>query len=163
MDQKTIMDGLMKALANGNGSLDDLDNLLKRAQQDIAEAKEEQKKQEEAQKLGDYIAAMATRILNDDITDDDCAYVVNSWMRKNGYGGKGLTGKDMREIFEDASKGEKKVQDSLDKALEDLAKSLSDWGKSLGIGQKPAAKTVKVDTKDPDRVIDEFLKNFGLK
>lgn len=40
MDQKAIMEGLTRALSQGTGDLDDLENLLKRAQADIEVARQ---------------------------------------------------------------------------------------------------------------------------
>ena len=159
MDQKTIVDGLQKALANGSGTLDDLENLLNRAKQDIAKAKEEQEK--EIKVRGLKVAEMANRILEDKTTDDDCAYVINSWMRAKGIPGKGLTGKDLAEIFANDKAASDKIEKDLNRALDELANSVADWAKALGVKyDKPKTQPKK---EDPNAVIDDFLKSFGLR
>lgn len=174
MDQKTIMDALQKALANGSGTLDDLEGLLKRAQEDVTKAKEEEKarKAVAAQKRGEEIAAIANRLLEEKPTDDDCAYMVNAWMKAHGYDGDKLTGKDLNDIFINTETASKKIQKDLDTAINELADSLVDWAKALGIDvekatvdTKPATKPAPKSTKDidADDVIDDFLKSFGLR
>ena len=174
MDQKTIMDALQKALAKGSGSLDDLDNLLKRAQADIAQAKREEKEAKEKAETarGAQIADIATRLVQNKITDEDCAFVLNAWMKQHGYTGEDLTGKDLNDIFINTEAASKKVQKDLDTAINELADSLVDWAKALGIDvekatvdTKPAAKPAPKSTKDidADDVIDDFLKKFGLR
>ena len=143
MDQKTIIDALQKSLDKGSGTLDDLDNLLKRAQQDIAKAKEEEKAKQEKEKKaqGLKIAEMANRILEDKTTDDDCAYVINSWMRAKGIPGRGLTGKDLAEIFTNDKAASDKIEKDLDRAINELAESVEEWAKALGVKYEKKKKT----------------------
>lgn len=169
MDQKTIIEALQKALADGSGTLDDLDNLLKRAQTDVAKAKDEEKAakakaEAEKRQAGQRIAELANRLLEGKPTDDDCALVVNTWMKSRGIDGN-LTGKDLDEIFTKSNAVSEKMTADLDKAVDDLAKSIKDWCDTLGIKvdvktPKPAAKPKK---EDPNDVIDDFLKTFGLR
>lgn len=169
MDQKTIIEALQKALADGSGTLDDLDNLLKRAQTDIAKAKDEEKAaktkaEAEKRQTGQRIAELANRLLEGQPTDDDCALVVNTWMQSRGIDGK-LTGKDLDEIFTKSDAASKKMTADLDKALDDLAKNIKEWCDALDIKvdvrtPKSAAKPKK---EDPNDVIDDFLKTFGLR
>ena len=53
MDKNTIVTGLIHALENGQGELEDLEKLLQRAQKDIVTAKEEEEKRKEAADLRD--------------------------------------------------------------------------------------------------------------
>lgn len=170
MDQKTIIEALQKALADGSGTLDDLDNLLKRAQTDVAKAKDEEKAakakaEAEKRQAGQRIAELANRLLEGKPTDDDCALVVNAWMKSRGINGN-LTGKDLDEIFTKSNAASEKMTADLDKALDDLAKSVKEWCDTLGIKadvrtSKPAAKPQKKE--DPNDVIDDFLRTFGLR
>ena len=178
MDQKTIVDGLLKALANGSGTLDNLDELLDRAKNDIATAKQEeieaQKKaaaekeaQAKAQARGKMVADLATRVLHDETTDKDCAYVINSWARKNGFKDAGFTAQDMREIFESVQSTRKetdKVVKEFEDILSEFCKSLESFDDKHNMpkyeGKKPAAMSKK---NDPEDVIDNFLKTFGLR
>ena len=163
MDQKTITDALRKALVNGSGTLDDLDALLKRAQEDIVKAKEEQKAAAAAaeQKRGKEIAELANRLLEGKITDDDAAYVINAWMRANGYTGDGLSGKDLHTVFDD-TRDMNKLNRDFNAALDSLANSFTDFAKTLGIDPNRDYKNKK-PTQDPDDVINNFLEKFGLK
>ena len=171
MDQKTIMDALQKALANGSGTLDDLEGLLKRAQEDVTKAKEEEKARKvvAAQKRGEEIAAIANRLLEEKPTDDDCAYMVNAWMKAHGYDGDKLTGKDLAEIFANQNAAAEKISKDLDKAIDELCNSVADWAKALGVeydnNKKYDYKKKPESKKDPsaDDVIDDFLKSFGLR
>lgn len=165
MDQTIIIDALQKALAKGSGSLDDLDSLLKRAQADVARAKEEEKAAREAaaKKRGQEIADLANRLLENKITDDDCAFVMNTWLAAKGYAGALFTGADLKEMFvkgETAAK-EDYINTSLEKALNDLVNDIGEWSKTWKNtynNKKPAPKA-----ESADEVIDNFLKSFGLK
>ena len=175
MDQKTIVDGLLKALANGSGTLDNLDELLDRAKDDIAVAKQEEKKaaaekeaQAQAQARGKLVADLATRVLHDETTDEDCAYVINSWARKNGLKGDGFTGKELREVAEEIKNTRKqtdKVMTEFEEIIEAFCQTLESFGDKHDMpryeGKKPEKKPVKKD--NPEDVIDNFLKSFGLR
>lgn len=170
MDQKTIVDGLLKALANGSGTLDNLDELLDRAKDDIAAAKQEEKKaaaekEAQAQARGKLVADLATRVLHDETTDEDCAYVINSWARKNGLKGDGFTGKELREVAEDiknARKQTNKVMSEFEEIIEAFCQTLASFGDKYDMpryeGKKPEKKK-----DNPEDVIDNFLKSFGLR
>ena len=172
MNQSTIIEALQKALANGSGSLDDLENLLKRAQNDVAKAKDEEKQAKEkaeAEKKarGLKIADLANRILEGKTTDDDCAYVINSWMKARGIKGE-LTGKDLNEIFTNCDAAANKVTEDINKAIDDVVNSLADLAGYLDVdlnkNKKNAAAKPKAKPADkPEDVIDSFLKSFGLR
>lgn len=161
MDQKTIIDALQKALTGGQGSLDDLDNLLTRAKEDIAKAKQEAA--EAARKAeadrGNKIAEIATNMLNREITDDDMAFVMNTYFAQNKLDTV-WNAKNVRELITDCTalnqrKSTRTVQisDSLTSLLDEIIKDLSG----------DAKPTVKKTTKDdPDATIRNFLKSFGL-
>lgn len=170
MDQKTIVDGLLKALANGSGTLDNLDELLDRAKDDIAAAKQEEKKaaaekEAQAQARGKLVADLATRVLHDETTDEDCAYVINSWARKNGLNGDGFTGKELREVAEEIKNTRKqtsKVMSEFEEIIEAFCQTLESFGDKHDMpryeGKKPEKKEY-----NPEDVIDNFLKSFGLR
>ena len=163
MDQNTIIEALQKALDKGSGNLDDLENLLKRAQQDIQKAKDEEKARQEAaaKKRGEEIAALANRLLNDKITDDDAAAVLNTWLRGRGVQGKGLTGKDLAEIFDNADEKINKVNEDLAAAWKDLENSVKAFCDGLNVDKNKKCNCKK--DPDPNKVIDDFLKSFGLR
>ena len=158
MDQKKIIEALQKALAQGSGDLDDLENLLNRAQADItkekARLKEEQEKAEAAK--GEYVAALATRLLNGKITDEDCAYVLSAWGRINGLESE-ITAKDLR----DTANTVLNVKQQSNTIMDELNKIMNDWNKILN-DTKPKQEDKKT-CKDCDDVIDNFLKSFGLR
>lgn len=174
MEQNNIIEALQKALAKGSGSLDDLDNLLDRAKSDIAKAKEAEaaaaaakKAAEEKEKAerGQKVADMANRILHNEITDDDCAYVINRWAKKNGLEGDGFTGKDLREIvkaIKDARNETNKIVKELDDMVNAFCKTLEDWGDTYSMPRPELKKPVN-NKKEPEDVIDRFLKDFGLR
>lgn len=158
MDQKKIIEALQKALAQGSGDLDDLENLLNRAQADItkekARLKEEQEKAEAAK--GEYVAALATRLLNGKITDEDCAYVLNAWGKVNGLKCD-LTAKGLRDTVDSITE----AQDASDAIVKQLNDIMNDWNKFMN--DSKVKKTEKKTCKDCDDVIDNFLKSFGLR
>lgn len=168
MDQKTIVDALQKALAKGSGDLGDLENLLKRAQQDVIKAREEAriKEEEEKKARGKQIADLANRLLEDEVTDDDCAYVINSWAKKNGLQGKGFTGKELRDIVNsilDARKEGGKVMKELDDMINAFCNTLEKWGDSYNMPHADVKKPQIDNNKDPEDVINKFLKSFGIR
>lgn len=161
MDQKTIIDALQKALTGGQGSLDDLDNLLTRAKEDIAKAKQEQAaaaRKAEAER-GSKIAEIATNMLNREISDADMAYVMNIYFEQNKLDAV-WNAKNVRELITECTavnqrKNARTVQisDSLTSLLDEIIKDLAGDTKT----------STKKDTKDdPDATIRNFLKNFGL-
>lgn len=169
MEQNTIIEALVKALTKGSGSLDDLENLLNRAQKDVAAAKEEQKRQEaEANaKRGAYVAELATRLLNDEITDDDCAFVMNAWLRTHGIKRADFKSSDLKEIMSESKETAVNtfIDEDLPKVLQDLANDIRSWTENLAkdCNRKPEKKPVKKDPTDADSVINDFLKSFGLR
>lgn len=161
MNQKTITDALLKALANGSGSLDDLDNLLKRAREDVEKAKEAEKNA--AATRAKNIADLANRLLNNEITDEDAAFVLNAWLAKKGHKGSPFTAKDLNEIFDSAEEAATTLNHDLNKALQDLTNDINEWCKNLGAQYDKNKKPVEKKPEDPDDVINNFLEKFGLK
>jgi len=162
MDQKTIIEALQKALADGTGSFDDLYNLLEHAQEDIAEAKAaEAKAKEEAERkraqYGVKVAELANRMIDDELTDDDCAMVLNAWFKAHGIKNAGFTGDQLKEIF---IVGEKQAKD-ITKFAQDICTVVDTLNKNWKVQATP--KTEKKKETDPSDVIDNFLKSFGLR
>jgi cellobiose-specific phosphotransferase system component IIA len=184
MTQDKIIEGLQKALAGGSGSLDDLDNLMNRVKQDIATAKKEQEEAEkkakadaEARKAarGTEIAHIATRLLNEELTDADMALVMNVFFKQHGLQTT-WTEKNIHELMVDCGQ---KV-DELNVKAKQAVNELADLFESL-FGVKIDTDKVKTETKkegntttvkaeykqpkeskDPDDVIRKFLSDFGL-
>lgn len=158
MTQDKIIDGLLKALQNGKGDLDELDKLLDRAKTDIAAAKEaERKAQEEAMaKRGQNIAEMATRYLNDELTAEDTANVMNSF-----FGSRGVKVKFTPDELEQMAKpvDAKVLNAELDKAIDDFISLFADLG-NKSKKSKPAAKPAP--DRSADDVIADFLRKAGL-
>ena len=184
MDQNTIVKGLREALTNASGSLDDLNALLKKAQEDVAQAKKDEAAAKEKAKAdrGNKVAQLATRLLNSELTDDDMAFVMNTF-----YAQKGL-----QPVWDAAGIGvltasSTKAADDLDQKTEKVVDELADFfekwlgveidrdkvktetkvnknGSSVKAEYRAVADGTKVDKnkKDPDDVIRKFLQDFGL-
>ena len=161
MDQNTIIEALQKALAKGSGDLDDLNNLLARAQADIVRAKEEQKKQkaEAEKKRGEDIAALANRLLNNATTAADCAYVLNTWRKINNVGGMDFTEDDINSVAE-ISKHAKDFEDAIVELAETILEKPAEQTKSKS---KCKVTIEQPKTESADDIIDKFLKSFGLR
>lgn len=168
MDQSTIIDALQKALSKGSGSLDDLENLLKRAQEDITQAKKdaEAAKEKEMAVRGAKVADLATRLLNSETTDDDCAFVMNTWLAAKGYKGAAFTAKEIGDMFNKCEKNavDDYINKDLNKAIHDVVNDLNKWVLSFQAAQDTNKKS-KPEPKpqSPDAVLDDFLKHFGLR
>lgn len=160
MDQKTIMEGLSRALAQGSGDLNDLENLLKRVQQDIekakAEAAEEEAKRkalaeaEEARKRaeakqGQKIAQFANRLLDNKPTADDVAFVFETYLKSQGI--------NLRVTGDAIEAG----VNALDTSINSLVKWFNDFLDLEDDKDKAAADAT------PDEKIDRFLRNMGLR
>ena len=148
--QKEIMNALLGALEKGEGSLSDLEALMDRVKKDIAEAKAEEKtrKEKEAADLkarGDKIAAMATRVLNDQATEADVALVMESYMHNLGLKDAKITAKDVQNA--------KEAADRASSAFDVVLEALHDV---FGTDPKPKAQS----TKNADDVLNEFLKTL---
>lgn len=154
MTQDKIIDGLLKALQNGKGDLDELEELLDRAKTDVAEAKEtERKAKEEARnKRGQDIAEMATRYLNDQLTAADVANVLNAF-----FGSRGVKVKFTPNDLEQMAKliDTDAISDELNKAIDDFI-SLFTGFTDKSKRSKPAAD------RSADDVIADFLRKAGL-
>ena len=164
MDQKSIISALQKALSNGSGSLDDLENLLKRAQEDIQDAKAAQKEAEEKAKAarGNQIAELATRLINGETTADDAAFVLNAWTAAEGYACK-FNDKDLKMIISNAEDAGKKVTHEFEDIIDTFCDALLKFGDKYGMEKPKVEKPKKSKTVDADDVIDDFLKSFGLR
>ena len=148
--QKEIMNALLGALEKGDGDLSDLEALMDRVKKDIAEAKAEEKarKEKEAADLkarGDKIAAMATRVLNDQATEADVALVMESYMHNLGMKDAKISAKDVQSA--------KEAADRASSALDVMLDALSDV---FGTDSKPKTQS----TKNADDVLNEFLKTL---
>lgn len=175
MNKDTIITGLMRALENGNGNLDDLNALLDRVKIDIATVKREEeeaeqkrqaeierkhreemehKRQEEERAQG--IAALATRLLNNELTSDDVAMVLNSFFNSKGETIK-FNSKDIDEMVG--------MSHELNNTISNFAKTLSDIFDTitdLNDNKKIEDKKSAVKSSD-DEVIDNFLKKLGIR
>ena len=184
MTQDKIIEGLQKALAGGSGSLDDLDNLMNRVKQDIATAKREQeeaekkaKEEAEARKTarGTEIAHIATRLLNEELTDADMALVMNVFFKQHGLQTT-WTEKNIHELMIDCGEKIDELSAKTKQAVNELADLFEDlFGIKIDTskvkteakkeGNKAEYKTENkkpAASKDPDDVIRKFLKDFGL-
>lgn len=186
MDQNKIIEGLQKALANGTGDLDDLDALLVKAREDIeatkkaeaeakAAAEAKAKKDREEAERGQRIAQMATRMINGELSNADVAMVLNQAFKQADMP-EVWTGESVHELLqqckdtEPTKKVEKpvlkkeRVNEAVD-ALDELAKALADLFHIDTKDIKGAKINVRENgkpAKDPDAVINKFLKDFGL-
>lgn len=158
MDQKTIMEGLSRALAQGSGDLNDLENLLKRVQQDIEKAKaeeeeakrkaaaeaEEARKRAEA-KRGQEIAQLANRLLDNKPTAGDVAFVLEAYLKNHGIN---------IHVTSDAVEA---GANTLDTSINNLVGWFNDFLDSNNSKDKVMAEAT------PDERIDRFLRNMGLR
>lgn len=168
MDQKTIIEGLQKALANGSGTLDDLETLLNRAKADILVAKEAEAEAKEKAKAarGKKVADIANRILNEETTDEDMALIMNGWLAAKGYKGCDFSAESLRNMFEEGERAAKKdwFNKDINKAIDDIVDSVGKWTAAYKEYQNgKCVKNEKVTSDDPDDVIAKFLKSFGLR
>ena len=161
MDQKTIMEGLSRALAQGSGDLNDLENLLKRVQQDIEKAKaeeeeakrkaaaeaEEARKRAEA-KRGEKIAQFANRLLGGKPTSDDVAFVLETYLKSQGVN---------IHVTGDAVEAGVKASNALDSSINNFVKWFGDFFDYDNSKDKVMADAT------PDEKIDRFLRNMGLR
>ena len=149
--QKEIMNALLGALEKGEGDLADLEALMDRVKKDIAEAKAEEavRKEKEAAELkarGEKIAEMATRVLNDKVTEADVALVMESYMHNLGMKDAKISAKDVQNAKEAA-----------DRALGSLDTVLDALNDAFGLGFLPKEQPNK---KSADDVLNEFLKTI---
>lgn len=149
MDLNTIVDALQKTLANGNGSLDDLDSLMDRVKNDIAKAKEEEaaaakrKAEQERQKFAERVTDVANHLLHDQLTDDDVALVLQVYFKQKGIDAE-VSGKDIAESIV--------FGQNLNKHISDFTKALD----SLFNDKEPKDKAHSADD-----TIQDFLKAHG--
>ena len=142
MDQKMIMEGLTRALAQGTGDLNDLENLLKRAQADIevarqeeakAKAEAEERAKKDKVKRANDVAAMANRVIEGHPSADDVALVLQAYLNDSI--------KDAHEVS--AQFGQ-------------LMKQMN----NLLFNTKPKSEPVKTN---PEDAIDKFLRDMGIR
>lgn len=166
MDQKTILSALQNALEHGTGSLDDLSNLLSRAQADVEKAKKEQEEadriaRENAEKAklarGQQIAELATRLLEGQPSDEDVAMVLQTYLNSKGIEAE-VSAKSIADSIQ--------AQQELDKNLNELFGGLKELFEALGGNEKPACQTARRPAARPktdDDTIDSFLRGLGLR
>lgn len=166
MDQNTILTGLKHALDKGSGSLDDLNELLKRAQADVEQAKKEQAeaerkaKEAETLKRGQVIAEMATRVLDGEPTAEDVAMVLGTYLKHEGI--------DVEVTAESVIESVKNSKE-LDAHLEELGDAIAElFNTFAGVvrdnSNKPCEKKVTKSYKeDADAALDSFLRDLGLR
>jgi len=166
MDQNTILTGLKHALDKGSGSLDDLNELLKRAQADVEQAKKEQAeaerkaKEAETLKRGQVIAEMATRVLDGEPTAEDVAMVLGTYLKHEGI--------DVEVTAESVIESGKNSKE-LDAHLEELGDAIAElFNTFAGVvrdnSNKPCEKKVTKSYKeDADAALDSFLRDLGLR
>lgn len=162
MDQKTILSALQNALEHGTGSLDDLSNLLARAQADIEKVKKEQEEAErvarenaEKAKLarGQQIAELATRLLEGKPSDEDVALVMQTYLNSKGIDAE-ITAQSIAESVQ--------AQQELDKNINELFGGLKELFEALENHKEPERKPA-VKPKTEDDTIDSFLRGLGLR
>ena len=149
--KQEIIERLIASLENGNGDLADLDELMDKAKEDIAAAKqaeadEKARKEAEFTKRGEEIAEMATRVLNDKATEADVAMVMESYMHSIGL-------KDAK-VSPDEVRSAKEAAEKASSALGTLIDLIGDLGDVKDI------KVHKVEKKSADDVLRDFLKNI---
>lgn len=143
-----IVKALTGALEQGEGDLDDLDSLLTKVKADIVAAKkaeEEAKKEEEAAliKRGEAIAAMATRVLENKVTDDDVAMVMEAYLKGKGFKNLKISGAEVAEAMT---------------AALDMQKHLDEFVHALGDFFSNPKKEEKSQTADD--ILRDFLKHI---
>ena len=162
MDQKTILSALQNALEHGTGSLDDLSNLLARAQADIEKVKKEQEEAErvarenaEKAKLarGQQIAELATRLLEGKPSDEDVALVMQTYLNSKGIDAE-ITAQSIAESVQ--------AQQELDKNINELFGGLKELFEALENHKEPERKPAAKPKTDDD-TIDSFLRGLGLR
>ena len=152
MDQKAIIEGLTRALSQGTGDLDDLENLLKRAQADIEVARQEEAKakaeaEERAKiKRANDIAAMANHVLEGHPTADDVALVLQAYLNDNGIN---------IQVNAEA------VADSV-KSANEVSMRFSTLMKQMDNLFNTKAKS-ETEKMSPEDAIDKFLRDMGIR
>lgn len=168
MNQKTIVEALQKALTHGEGSLDDLDTLLKRAQEDIvtakkeieeaaAKAKAEQQKKETARAA--KCAEIATRLLNRKLTAADMTFIYNTWGAQNGLGDEVLTEEEFQRTWDDSVAMTENTDELTSKIADEIINIVKSLFTFKGEDQKPVEKK---ERDNADLVLQEFLKKNKL-
>lgn len=183
MDKDTITKALKQALEGGSGNLDDLDKLLDKVKADVAQAKkdeevaaarakaeQEQKEKEAARnQRGEAIAALAQRMLDGKLTDDDVAEVIKAYFAQKGEKVE-IKGKDIAEGYkaicefksslDNLMMNDKHIFKRMDKMFDDLF--------NLHFLPEPEAKKENTKPKaqpkgdDIDQIINDFLRRNGL-
>lgn len=152
MDQKAIMEGLTRALSQGTGDLDDLENLLKRAQADIevarqeeAKAKAEAEKRAKIKRAND-ITAMANHVLEGHPTADDVALVLQAYLNDNG-----INIQVSAEVVADSVKSANEVSMRFDTLMKQMNNLFNTKAKS------------EPEKMSPEDAIDKFLRDMGIR
>ena len=157
--QNDIITSLITALQNGEGGLDDLENLLDRVKSDVADAKkaeaeaaEKAKAQKEAEfaKRGQEIANMATRVLEDKATSADVAMVFEAFLKAQGHKDVKVSAKDIEESMNAA--------DEMAKHIEDVFSTIGDiFGIKPEVNKETVVKAKPAQKVDADEVLRKFL------
>lgn len=156
MDQKMIMEGLTRALAQGTGDLNDLENLLKRAQADIevarqeeakAKAEAEERAKKDKVKRANDVAAMANRVIEGHPSADDVALVLQAYLNDNGINIQ-VTAESVADSIKDAHE----VSAQFDQLMKQM--------NNLLFNTKPKSEPVKMS---PEDAIDKFLRDMGIR
>ena len=156
MDQKMIMEGLTRALAQGTGDLNDLENLLKRAQADIevarqeeakAKAEAEERAKKDKVKRANDVAAMANRVIEGHPSADDVALVLQAYLNDNGINIQ-VTAESVADSIKDAHE--------VSAQFGQLMKQMN----NLLFNTKPKSEPVKTN---PEDAIDKFLRDMGIR
>ena len=178
MEKAKIVEALQAALAKGNGSLDDLSDLLKRAQNDIEAAKKAEAEAAERAKTkrGEDVAKIATRLLNSELTDDDMAFIMNVFFEQHNLNPL-WTAKGINRLITDC---DDKVSEAAKEAKQAVTGLCDFFNSVFGMDLDPDKLNIQVEKdlrpkpkcdckktpdnnkKDPDDVINDFLKKFGL-
>jgi len=166
MNQETIITGLLHALNNGQGGLDDLAELLNKAQKDIDQAKAEEAARKEAErraaeearkKKAQACADLATRTLNDKATAEDVAMVLNAFCVANGMP-QVATADMVNAIMNDDKGDDSDIPENLRKGIDAFLSALCELVVDACLTEEK-----KVATDDPDMKLDNFLKNLGIR
>lgn len=166
MDQNTILTGLKHALDKGSGSLDDLNELLKRAQADIEQAKKEQAeaerkaKEAETLKRGQIIAEMATRVLEGAPTAEDVAMVLGAYLKH-----EGIDTEVTAESVVESVKNSRELSNSLEELGDAIVELFETFAGAINSKENKNAekKPVKSHKEDADAALDSFLHDLGLR
>ena len=162
MDQKTIIKALKRALDNGEGDLDDLENLLNRAHADIAtvRAEEQKRKQQQEDARVAAITDLANRLLDNKTTSADVALVYNGYLTAQGK--KATMTADSIEAGCKFANDLAAILDQVGVTLDNIfndTKEPTVKQSELAVADNECEKT----SNDADEIIARFLKTLNNK